>query len=141
MFHVYCALSLTRASWRDSAHWKCISLCVNTSKKVTTLYSAADADFDEPLPLYPRDTVAHISDDDLNVTINMDILKNITTALKDAFPDKKVYASFGNHDYYPSDQFPDFNNIIYNRTAEMWESWIEEPEQMANFRKGECVVC
>ena len=85
--------------------------------------------------------MAHISDDNLSVTIDMDILQNITTALMHAFPTKKVYATLGNHDYYPTNQLPSFNNIIYNRTAEMWKSWIEEPEQLANFRKGECVVC
>ena len=86
--------------------------------------------------LVHSDTVAHISDDNLTVDINMDVLQNITDALKNAFPTKKVYATFGNHDYYPSDQFPNFNNIIYNRTADMWRSWIEESQQMENFRKG-----
>ena len=81
--------------------------------------------------------MAHISDDNLSVTIDMDILQNITTALMHAFPTKKVYATLGNHDYYPASQFPAVSNILYNLTAEMWRRWIEEEKQLDNFRKGQ----
>jgi hypothetical protein len=85
----------------------------------------------------PRDTVAHIKDNYTSEDLNMDILRNITTALKSAFPTKIVYATYGNHDYHPSDQFPNLGNRIYNITADMWRDWISEAEQLDNFRKGE----
>ena len=81
--------------------------------------------------------MAHISNDHLNTTINMDIMQNLTDALTAAFPDKTVYAAFGNHDYYPASQFPAVSNILYNLTAEMWRRWIEEEKQLDNFRKGQ----
>lgn len=81
------------------------------------------------------DTVAHISEDRLNTTINMDMLVNVTNALSHLFPNKTVYATFGNHDYYRKNQFPDVTNYIYNRTAEIWKDWIGD-DQMNNFRKG-----
>lgn len=83
-----------------------------------------------------RDTVAHIKDAYMNVSLNMEILQNLTTALDNSFPDKIVYATFGNHDYYPTDQFPHFNDVIYNITANMWKKWIGDETQMDNFRKG-----
>lgn len=83
-----------------------------------------------------RDTVAHIEDEHLNVSLNMEIMQNLTDALDSGFPNKTIYATFGNHDYYPSNQFPATGSEIYNRTAEMWKQWIQEEEQMNNFRKG-----
>nr|KAG5704634.1 hypothetical protein BaRGS_025276 [Batillaria attramentaria] len=54
--------------------------------------------------VWTGDTVAHIHDDHLSVNINMDIMQNLTTAITKAFPNKTVYATFGNHDYYPTNQ-------------------------------------
>lgn len=48
-----------------------------------------------------------------------------------------MYATYGNHDYYPHDQFPPHNNELYNRTLEQWKSWINDVQQEDNFRKGE----
>ncbi|KAL8577172.1 hypothetical protein ACOMHN_063431 [Nucella lapillus] len=111
--------------------------CDSPWKLVTTAIQAmATHSRDVDFLIWTGDTVAHIKDDDLSLDNNMDILKNLTTALRDAFPDKTVYASYGNHDYYPSNQFPHLNNLIYNLTALMWQLWIEEPAQMDNFRKG-----
>lgn len=83
-----------------------------------------------------RDTVAHIEDEHLNVSLNMEIMQNLTDALAGGFPNKTIYATFGNHDYHPTNQFPATGSEIYNRTAEMWKQWIQEEEQMNNFRKG-----
>ncbi|XP_076437430.1 acid sphingomyelinase-like phosphodiesterase 3b [Babylonia areolata] len=86
--------------------------------------------------LWTGDTVAHISNDNLTTTINMDVLQNLTNAMTRAFPHTPVFAAFGNHDYYPASQFPAVPSLIYNTTADMWRDWIGEEEQMANFRKG-----
>jgi hypothetical protein len=74
----------------------------------------------------------------------MDIIANLTRALKSAFPTTTFFSAFGNHDYYPANQYPatvphDLDNFIYNSTAELWRSWIVEEEQMQNFRKGKCL--
>lgn len=112
--------------WCDSP-WRLVTAAIEAMKNYKP-----DVDF----LLWTGDTVAHIKDANLSVDINMDILQNITVALTNAFPNKTVYATFGNHDYWPSDQFPNVTNDIYNRTAQMWSHWIEEPEQLDNFRKG-----
>ena len=86
--------------------------------------------------LISRDTVLHGKDEDLSYQTNSDILDNVTEALADAFPGKHVYATFGNHDYYPSNQFPPHNNELYNDTLLRWNNWIMDPSQNSNFRKG-----
>lgn len=86
--------------------------------------------------LWTGDTVAHISNDNLTESINMDVLHNLTQAIASRFPRTPVFAAFGNHDYYPASQFPAVTSFIYNHTAEMWREWIGEEEQMENFRKG-----
>lgn len=112
--------------WCDSP-WRLVTHAINSMANIQP-----DVDF----LLWTGDTVAHITDDHMSVDINMDVLQNLTTALTDGFPNKSVYATFGNHDYYPTNQFPTTNNIIYNRTANMWQHWIQEDEQLDNFRKG-----
>lgn len=86
--------------------------------------------------LWTGDSVLHGKDQDLNYTVNSDILDVTTNILKTTLPGVPVYASFGNHDYYPTDQFPPINNALYNDTLERWRSWINDSTQDANFRKG-----
>ncbi|KAK7486174.1 hypothetical protein BaRGS_00022497, partial [Batillaria attramentaria] len=112
--------------WCDSP-WRLITHAIGAMTQIKE-----DVDF----LLWTGDTVAHIKDEHLSVSINMDVLQNITTALTNAFPSKLVYATFGNHDYYPNNQFPASNNVIYNITADMWKDWIGDEQQMNNFRKG-----
>ena len=63
------------------------------------------------------------------------MLGNITNLLKDVFPDVPVYATFGNHDYFPHNQFPATGNLLYNRTFDKWRSWIGD-ESSDTFLKG-----
>ncbi|XP_070174822.1 acid sphingomyelinase-like phosphodiesterase 3b isoform X2 [Littorina saxatilis] len=118
--------SILGNQWCDSP-WTLVTKTINAMKILHP-----DVDF----LLWTGDTVAHISNDKMNVTINMDVMANLTKAMNDTFPDKKVYATFGNHDYYPASQFPAVSNIIYNETAELWKQWIEDEEQLTNFRRG-----
>ena len=83
-----------------------------------------------------RDTVLHARDEELSNAINNEIIENVTNALKSAFPDIPIYATFGNHDYYPSDQYPGYNNQLYNATLLKWMSWISGPSQDEPFLKG-----
>ena len=47
----------------------------------------------------------------------------------------KVYSALGNHDYHPKSQLPAVQNNIYERTAGMWQDWLE-PESQKTFRNG-----
>ena len=85
---------------------------------------------------YHRDSVPHIQADHLSTEKNKELVRNITQLMKQQFPNVSVYATFGNHDYYPRDQYPPHNNEIYNATYDLWKSWIDEPSQDQNFLKG-----
>lgn len=78
----------------------------------------------------------HTSDENLSYDHNSVTLSNVTDVLKTlGIP---VYASFGNHEYYPTNQFPPENNQLYNDTWERWAMWVNDETQGDNFRKGTC---
>ncbi|XP_067657506.1 acid sphingomyelinase-like phosphodiesterase 3b [Haliotis asinina] len=112
--------------WCDSP-WRLVNDSINAMANIRR-----NVDF----ILWTGDNVAHIADQYTNETYVVHILRSITDALKTTFPGVKVYATMGNHDWYPSDQFPVISHFLYNATAELWEDWIGDAEQMANFRKG-----
>ncbi|XP_048249719.1 acid sphingomyelinase-like phosphodiesterase 3b [Haliotis rufescens] len=111
--------------WCDSP-WRLVNDSIN---------AMADINRNVDFSLWTGDNVAHIEDQYTNETYVVQILRSITDALKAAFPGVKVYATMGNHDWYPSDQFPVDSQSLYNATADLWEDWIGDAEQMANFRK------
>ncbi|KAL4233328.1 Acid sphingomyelinase-like phosphodiesterase 3b [Mactra antiquata] len=86
--------------------------------------------------LWTGDTILHSKDEDLSYEINAVILQNTTDVLRDKLPNVPVYATYGNHDYWPSNQFPPRNNLLYNETWIRWKDWINDPSQEDNFRKG-----
>ena len=88
-----------------------------------------------------RDTVLHGKDADLTYDINSSILDNVTAALETAFPGIPVHATFGNHDYYPTDQFPPHNNQLYNDSLVRWGNWSLQVSQRDSFRKGIMFCC
>lgn len=114
--------------WCDSP-WNLITSAVEAMKNAT---EDRDADF----ILWTGDNVLHVGDDKVNIDIHDQILGNLTQLLRTHFPTVPVYATYGNHDYYPHDQFPPHNNELYNRTLEQWKSWINDVQQEDNFRKG-----
>ena len=85
---------------------------------------------------YFRDSIPHVTPDHLSTEKNKELVRNITNLMKHHFPTVPIYATFGNHDYYPRDQFPPHNNEIYNATYEIWKSWIGNLSQEQYFLKG-----
>ncbi|WAR21164.1 ASM3B-like protein [Mya arenaria] len=71
------------------------------------------------------DTVLHTGNENLNYTINADILDNVTEIIDNVMGSVPVFATFGNHDYYPNNQFPPTNNLLYNDT---WDRSILHKE-------------
>ena len=67
--------------------------------------------------------------------LNLGIMQNITTAMTTAFPNKKVYASLGNHDFFPSAQASNIPDEFYRKVSEMWSQWMNSTEQEL-FKKG-----
>ena len=84
----------------------------------------------------PGDSVPHVADSHLSTDINKELVRNITTLMKDEFPNVPIYATFGNHDYYNSNLFPPHGNDIYNATYDLWKAWINDESQTTSFLKG-----
>ncbi|XP_061175715.1 acid sphingomyelinase-like phosphodiesterase 3b [Saccostrea echinata] len=114
--------------WCDSP-WTLIKSAVEAMKNAT---KEGQADF----ILWTGDNVLHVGNDKVNLDIHDQILGNLTDLLQNSFPTVPVYATYGNHDYYPHNQFPPHNNELYNRTLAQWKSWINDVQQEDNFRKG-----
>ena len=93
---------------------------------------------DIALPFFSSDsdTVLHAPDEELSNEVNNGIIENVTNAPKAAFPGISINATFGNHDYLPSNQFPAHNNQLYNDTLLKWMSWISDSSQDEPFLKG-----
>jgi sphingomyelin phosphodiesterase acid-like 3 len=101
-----------------------------------TIYNMAALRRDVDFILWTGDSVAHIKDSELSLQANLEILQNITTALDDSFRDVPVYASLGNHDFYPSDQATDTPSDIYGNVSRMWEQWIVNQSQVEQLSEG-----
>ncbi|XP_060573305.1 acid sphingomyelinase-like phosphodiesterase 3a [Ruditapes philippinarum] len=112
--------------WCDSP-W----LLVNSSVR-----AMADIKSDVDFVLWTGDTVLHAKNEDLSYDIYAGILDNVTDVIKTTLPNVHVYATFGNHDYFPYNQFPPYNNLLYNDTLDRWGSWLNDLSQQDNFRKG-----
>ncbi|KAH9491716.1 Acid sphingomyelinase-like phosphodiesterase 3b [Bulinus truncatus] len=76
--------------------------------------------------IWTGDNVAHISDDLLSLQVNLQVLQNITDAIRISFNEIPVYASLGNHDFYPNGQASPSASPgdFYTQMTEMWRDWI-----------------
>ncbi|XP_041348060.1 acid sphingomyelinase-like phosphodiesterase 3b [Gigantopelta aegis] len=86
--------------------------------------------------IWTGDNVAHIEDEHLSMELNIHILTNITSLFGQYFPTTTVYAALGNHDYFPTHQFPSSSNVMYNTMGDLWAGWINDTEQVENFKRG-----
>uniref|UniRef100_A0A803YGU8 Sphingomyelin phosphodiesterase acid like 3B n=1 Tax=Meleagris gallopavo TaxID=9103 RepID=A0A803YGU8_MELGA len=85
--------------------------------------------------LWTGDDTPHVPDEQLGEEKVLHIIENLTSLIKQVFPDTKVYAAMGNHDFHPKNQLPGKENRIYNQTAELWRSWLNETS-VPLFRAG-----
>ncbi|KAI1730135.1 acid sphingomyelinase-like phosphodiesterase 3b [Ditylenchus destructor] len=76
------------------------------------------------LILWTGDNVPHVDGYNEDYTIN--VIGKTTNLLRDIFPGVLVLPVFGNHDYAPANDFPDFQTNIYYRTYQLWKPWIGE---------------
>lgn len=84
-----------------------------------------------------RDTVPHVEQKSLDNVLRL--ISNVTTVLKDAFPNTSLVPLLGNHDAFPSNQMPlvesgthYYDDIL---TKGDWSQLLEKQEQ-AQFQKG-----
>lgn len=82
------------------------------------------------------DTVPHVDNAHLSIALNEELVRNVTELMQNEFPNTSIYATFGNHDYYPNNMYPPHGNEIYNDTYKLWKMWINDSSQDSNFLKG-----
>ncbi|XP_046327527.1 acid sphingomyelinase-like phosphodiesterase 3b [Haliotis rufescens] len=87
--------------------------------------------------LWTGDTVPHVEQKSLDDVLRL--ISNVTTVLKDAFPNTSLVPLLGNHDAFPSNQMPlvesgthYYDDIL---TKGDWSQLLEKQEQ-AQFQKG-----
>ncbi|NXD84945.1 ASM3B phosphodiesterase, partial [Halcyon senegalensis] len=85
--------------------------------------------------LWTGDDTPHVPNEKLGEEKVLHIIENLTSLIKETFPDTKVYAAMGNHDFHPKNQFPGKEHRIYNQTAELWRPWLTDASA-ALFRAG-----
>ncbi|KAM6216972.1 acid sphingomyelinase-like phosphodiesterase 3b [Rhynchocyon petersi] len=85
--------------------------------------------------LWTGDDTPHVPNEKLGEAAVLEIVERLTKLIREVFPDTKVYAALGNHDFHPKNQFPAGSNTIYNQVAEMWRPWLTN-ESIALFKEG-----
>ncbi|NXY87109.1 ASM3B phosphodiesterase, partial [Alcedo cyanopectus] len=81
------------------------------------------------------DDTPHVPNEKLGEEKVLYIIENLTSLIKETFPDTKVYAAMGNHDFHPKNQFPGKEHRIYSQTADLWRPWLTDASA-ALFRAG-----
>nr|XP_025958290.1 acid sphingomyelinase-like phosphodiesterase 3b isoform X1 [Dromaius novaehollandiae] len=85
--------------------------------------------------LWTGDDTPHVPNEQLGENQVLHIIENLTSLIKQIFPETKVYAVMGNHDFHPKNQLPGKEHRIYNQTAELWRSWLNDAS-VPLFRAG-----
>ncbi|XP_033496416.1 acid sphingomyelinase-like phosphodiesterase 3b [Epinephelus lanceolatus] len=101
----------------------------------SSVYAMKDILPDPDFIVWTGDDTPHVPNEDLGEEAVLHIISNLTHIINQVFPETKVYSTLGNHDYHPKSQLPAAPNYIYNRTAEMWQDWLE-PQSRETFIKG-----
>ncbi|KAL7394551.1 hypothetical protein ABVT39_027788 [Epinephelus coioides] len=101
----------------------------------SSVYAMKDILPDPDFIVWTGDDTPHVPNEDLGEEAVLHIISNLTHIINQVFPETKVYSALGNHDYHPKSQLPAAPSYIYNRTAEMWQDWLE-PQSRDTFIKG-----
>ncbi|XP_013408236.1 acid sphingomyelinase-like phosphodiesterase 3b [Lingula anatina] len=107
--------------------WSLINSSVHAMKQIEP-----NADF----ILWTGDSGPHIDESKDSAENIISTISNLTGILMDIFPNTKVYAAHGNHDYFPANQLPPHENEIYRAVANMWQRWYRDSEANRTLRKG-----
>ncbi|XP_075421098.1 acid sphingomyelinase-like phosphodiesterase 3b [Tenrec ecaudatus] len=85
--------------------------------------------------LWTGDDTPHVANEKLGEAAVLGIVERLTKLIREVFPDTKVYAALGNHDFHPKNQLPAGSNSIYNQVAELWRPWLSN-NSVALFKQG-----
>uniref|UniRef100_A0A8C6F8A1 Acid sphingomyelinase-like phosphodiesterase 3b n=1 Tax=Monodon monoceros TaxID=40151 RepID=A0A8C6F8A1_MONMO len=101
----------------------------------SSIYAMKEIEPEPDFILWTGDDTPHVPNENLGEAAVLQIVESLTELFREAFPDTKVYAALGNHDFHPKNQFPAGSNNIYNRVAELWRPWLSN-ESIALFKEG-----
>ncbi|XP_044215840.1 acid sphingomyelinase-like phosphodiesterase 3b [Thunnus albacares] len=101
----------------------------------SSIYAMKDILPDPDFIVWTGDDTPHIPNEDLGEEAVLSIIRNLTDLINLVFPNSKVYSALGNHDYHPKSQHPAVPNNIYDRTADMWQKWLD-PDSRKTFKRG-----
>ncbi|XP_012666852.1 acid sphingomyelinase-like phosphodiesterase 3b [Otolemur garnettii] len=119
----------------NAGHWGDY-LCDSPWRLIVSAFYAMK--MNEPNPdfiLWTGDDTPHVPDESLGEAAVLEIIELLTNLTRKFFPNTKVYAALGNHDFHPKNQFPAGKNSIYDRVAELWRPWLSK-ESFDLFKQG-----
>ncbi|KAK3771033.1 hypothetical protein RRG08_002081 [Elysia crispata] len=115
--------------WCDSP-WRLVQSTVDFMAAKTRQHKNVD------FVIWTGDTVAHIADSNTSLSENLRIIERVTDLLEHGLAGIPVYASLGNHDFYPSDQAEGGQSEIYRAVGDMWKDWIGNHSHVPRFESG-----
>jgi len=81
----------------------------------------------EPNPdfiIWTGDDPPHFQTYQLNQSLVLQSISNMTELIKYYFPDTRVFPSIGNHDSFPEHQIPIGPNWLFDAITEYWAPWL-----------------
>ncbi|XP_021402794.1 cyclic GMP-AMP phosphodiesterase SMPDL3A isoform X2 [Lonchura striata] len=85
--------------------------------------------------IWTGDSPPHVHVKELSTELVISIIGNLSSTIRNFFPDLQVFPALGNHDYWPQDQLPVTTSEVYNAVADFWKPWLND-EAISTFRKG-----
>ncbi|KAF6345681.1 sphingomyelin phosphodiesterase acid like 3B [Rhinolophus ferrumequinum] len=101
----------------------------------SSVYAMKEIEPEPDFILWTGDDTPHVPNERLGEAAVLAIVERLTKLIREVFPDTKVYAALGNHDFHPKNQFPAGSNNIYNQVAELWRPWLSN-ESISLFKEG-----
>ncbi|KAM4871807.1 acid sphingomyelinase-like phosphodiesterase 3b [Thomomys bottae] len=101
----------------------------------SSIYAMKEIEPNPDFILWTGDDTPHVPNESLGEEAVLEIVRRLTTLIREVFPNTKVFAALGNHDFHPKNQFPVGSNNIYNQVAELWRPWLSN-ESIALFKEG-----
>lgn len=101
----------------------------------SSIYAMKEIEPEPDFILWTGDDTPHVPNERLGESAVLKIVEHLTELIREVFPDTKVYAALGNHDFHPKSQLPAGRNTIYDQVAELWRPWLSN-ESVALFKEG-----
>uniref|UniRef100_A0A9L0SJF8 Sphingomyelin phosphodiesterase acid like 3B n=1 Tax=Equus caballus TaxID=9796 RepID=A0A9L0SJF8_HORSE len=105
----------------------------------SSIYAMKEIEPEPDFILWTGDDTPHVPNEKLGEAAVLEIVERLTKLIREVFPDTKVYAALGNHDFHPKSQLPPGSNNIYNQVyiiGHVPPGFFEKTRNKAWFREG-----